>query len=111
MPEIGEMKLKAPLSARVGEPFEIKTVIRHPNHNGIAKDMATGKVIPEHYIKSLDVTFDGAPVYRFEFSAALSENPYLNLSMRIDRSGELELKWIDSTGAGYSKKHSIEATK
>ena len=50
-------------ASRIGEVFEIKTLIQHPMETGFRPD-PTGKPIPRDIIRSLVCTYNGVEIFR-----------------------------------------------
>ena len=51
-------RVKVPKTAAVGEVIELKALISHPMHTGLAKNKKTGEKIPRKIINRMTVSFD-----------------------------------------------------
>lgn len=102
-------RIKIPKEAKKGEVVQIKTLISHIMESGQRKD-AAGKVIPRHIINKLSVTFNGAPVFSADIAPAVSSNPYLEFSARVEESGTFKFTWVDDDGSVYSDEQAITVT-
>ncbi len=102
-------RIKIPKEAKKGEVIQIKTLISHIMESGQRKDSA-GKTIPRHIINKFSVTFNGAPVFSADIAPAVSSNPYLEFSARVDESGTFKFTWVDDDGSVYSDELAISVT-
>lgn len=96
-------RIRLPESAKVGDVIEIKTLISHVMETGQRKE-GDGKPIPRFIINAFTATFEGAEVFRAELYPSIAANPFLAFFMRVPGPGELELTWIDDSGAKVSEK-------
>lgn len=83
----------------------VKTLISHKMETGLRKDKKTGKVIPAHFIQSVDCEHNGASVMNAEWGVAISKNPYLSFKFAGKSGDTVKLSWADNTG----KSDSLEA--
>ena len=100
-------RVKVPKSVGKGEVFEVKALISHTMETGQRKDSKTGQVIPRMIINKFIATFEGQEVFVADWHPAVSANPYISFFMRADKSGTLELKWIDDEGATVTHTENI----
>jgi len=84
------------------EPVLAQIVISHPNHSGLAMDQATRQFTPAHYVRKVDVTYAGVPVFSADVDFSMSENPSFRFHF-IPRSGggELRATVVDSLGRRF----------
>ncbi|MBV8399080.1 MAG: thiosulfate oxidation carrier complex protein SoxZ, partial [Acetobacteraceae bacterium] len=54
----------------------------HPNSSGLQMDQVTRNYIAADFMQTLDVTYNGQPVFRLESDIAISEEPSFNFSFR-----------------------------
>ncbi|CAA7615610.1 putative sulfur oxidation protein (SoxZ) [Magnetospirillum sp. LM-5] len=99
-------RVKIPAQAAKGEVFEVKTTIDHDMESGQRKDSA-GKPIPRKIINKFVCTYNGKEVFKSDWAAAISANPYLSFFLTATESGPIELKWHDDDGQVYSASHAI----
>jgi sulfur-oxidizing protein SoxZ len=59
---------------------------------------AGGEPVPRLIIETMVATFDGAEVFRAEWSPGIAANPYLSFMLKIDGPGALEVVWSDEAG-------------
>lgn len=80
-----------------GEIIDIRTLISHQMESGVRRD-SDGNVIPRHIINTFRAEFDGEVVFEVEMEPAISANPYMQFTLKPDRSGTLKFTWIDDDG-------------
>ncbi len=96
MARLGKMKLIPSERVAAGQAGQYQLLISHPNNSGLQFDQMTRNYIPAHYIRSIQVTFDGAPVLTVEPNISISEDPSIHFSWVTDHSGTMEVKAVDS---------------
>ncbi|CCQ73759.1 thiosulfate oxidation carrier complex protein SoxZ [Magnetospira sp. QH-2] len=97
-------RVKVPKSAKKGDTFQIKTMIKHDMESGLRKGKG-GKIVPRKIINKFDVTFNGKPVFGMSLEGAVSASPYIAFFHRATESGEFKMTWSEETG------ESVSATK
>jgi len=108
----GKMKLSFADRVRPDEPLKVKLLISHPNSSGLQMDPVTRNYIPADFMQTLDVTYNGQPVFRLESDIAISEDPSFNFSVRpSDPSGTgvIEAEVLDSSQRHFSQSWSVPA--
>lgn len=93
-------RVKVPSEASKGEIVEIKALISHPMHTGLAKDKQ-GNVIPRKIINQFRVTFEGTEVFNMTMAPAVSANPFVAFPFKADASGAMEFVWVEDGGAEF----------
>jgi sulfur-oxidizing protein SoxZ len=90
------IKIRAKLKNGV---VRVKALINHKMETGLRKDKKTGKVIPAHFIESVDCDHNGASVLKAEWGVAVSKNPYLSFKFGGGAAGDtVKLTWKDNQG-------------
>ena len=79
---LGKMKLSLADRSKPEEPINVKLLISHPNSSGLQMDPATRNYILADFMQTLDVTYNGQPIFRLESDIAISEDPSFNFSVR-----------------------------
>jgi sulfur-oxidizing protein SoxZ len=87
-------RILLPKEAKRGETIEVRLVIQHPMETGFRRD-AGGKRVPRNAIHSLACRYDGAEVFRATLSTGIAANPLLRFFVRVERSADFELWWLD----------------
>lgn len=99
-------RVKVPKTASKGEVITIKTLISHPMESGQRKDKA-GNVIPRQIINKFTCEFNGQTVFTCDMDPAVSANPYLEFTAKVDESGTFKFTWVDDDGSVYSSENEI----
>ena len=87
-------RIQLPREAKRGEIVEVRVVIQHPMETGFRRD-PDGRQLPRNAIHSFACRYGGAEVFRATLSTGIAANPFLRFFVRAERSGELELWWLD----------------
>ncbi|CFX56804.1 Chain E, The Soxyz Complex [Candidatus Filomicrobium marinum] len=103
-------RVKLPDKATKGEVITIKTLVSHPMESGQRKDRKTGEKIPRMIINKFTATFNGQQVFGANIEPAVSANPYLEFTMKVEESGKFEFVWVDDAGTTYKTEKGIEVT-
>ena len=103
-------RVKVPKKASAGDVIKIKTLISHTMESGQRKDRKTGETIPRKIINKFTCTFNDQEVFSADIDPAVSSNPYMEFSCRVEESGTFKFVWVDDDGTEYSteKKISVE---
>lgn len=96
-------RIRVPESAKAGDVIEVKTLISHVMETGQRKD-AQGKPIPRNIINTFTASFNGKEVFKVDLQPGISANPYMAFHMRVPGPGDLELSWLDDSGARIVEK-------
>lgn len=89
------MKIKAKAK---GDVVNVKMMIKHPMHTGLVKDKKTGEKIPAKFIKTVDITANGKPVFTANLNTSVSKDPFLSFSYKGQSGDELAVNWKDNAG-------------
>jgi len=103
---LAEPRVKVPERARIGEPFTIKTLLRHPMDSGhrIGED---DRLIPRLIINRFIATFENEFVFSAIIEPSIAANPYFEFTVRLERSGRFRFLWIEDGGASIAVERSI----
>jgi sulfur-oxidizing protein SoxY len=107
---LGRMKLRVDGDLGGREPVLATLAIEHPNHSGLAMDPGTRQVIGADFVRKVDVTYDGAPLFSADVDFSISENP--NFRFRFvprGAGGELRASIVDSHERRFSAVHALGA--
>jgi sulfur-oxidizing protein SoxY len=73
--QMGKMGFRVDGDVRGTRPVLAQLTISHPNHSGLAMDQYTRQFTPAHYVRKVDVTYGGKPVFSADVDFSMSENP------------------------------------
>ena len=102
-------RIKVPKSASAGEVITIKTLISHPMESGQRKDK-DGNLIPRKIINKFTCEFNGTQVFTCDLDPAISTNPFLEFSAKVNESGTFKFTWVDDDGSTYTDEKKIEVS-
>ena len=87
----------------------VKILIFHPMETGYRKDKKTNKIVPKHFIHTVNVFQNDDLVMVIHWSRQVSKNPYLNLKIRDCNLGDLiRVSWEDNFGESGSGEVKLE---
>lgn len=86
-----------PKTYNVGDIVQIDAILEHPMETGLRKDK-DGAIIPAHYIKDVDVKFDGKTITTIEMSQSISTNPYVSFNLKVTKNADLTITATDTKG-------------
>jgi sulfur-oxidizing protein SoxY len=103
---MGQMRLATTQGDATGQqPVQVQLAIQHPNHTGLAMDQLTREFTPSHFVRKVDVTYGGKPVFSADVDFSMSENPNFRFwFVPAAGGGELQAQVVDSRDRNYSTK-------
>ncbi len=87
---------------------EIELAIEHPNCTGMQLDPVTRGYAPARFLRSLEVTHDGARVLSLETGISLSADPKLSFRLARPARGELRIVARDSDETVFEQPFDLE---
>ena len=99
-------RVKVPKTASAGEVITIKSLISHEMESGQRKDKE-GKPIPRQIINKFTCTFNGKTVFSCDIDPAISANPYLEFTVKVNEPGTFKFTWVDDDGSVYETEQDI----
>ena len=106
---LGQMKFSAQGDHSPNQALLAQLRISHPNVTGMQMDQVSRLYIPPHFVKQIDVTFNGQHVMSAETDIAISENPSFRFYFVPDGPGKLEAKVVDSKGLTFMKTYELDS--
>lgn len=99
---LGRMKMQVVGPLSDGRPTLAQLMISHPNHSGMAMDQATRLFTPAHFVRRVEVTYGGRPVFAADVDFTISENPHFRFDF-VPRGGDAELRAtaVDTEGKTF----------
>lgn len=89
------IKIRATLQ---GDVADVRILISHPMETGQRKD-DQGRLVPIHFIQTVTVTHNGAPMLEAQWSQSVSRNPFLGLRIKGAKAGDkITVSWTDNKG-------------
>jgi len=100
------MKIRATVK---GDVADIRVLIAHPMETGQRRD-AKGELVPQHFIQSIVVTYNGKTVYTGQWSQAVSRNPVFAVRVRGAKAGDkVSVTWVDNKGDRRTDEKTVDA--
>jgi sulfur-oxidizing protein SoxY len=93
---LGQMRFRVEGDLKGRTPVLAQLMIEHPNHSGLAMDQYSRQFTPAHYVRKVDVTYDGKPVFSADVDFSISENPNFRFWFQPQGNGELRATVVDS---------------
>lgn len=93
---LGQMGFRVDGDLNGSQPVQAQLAIKHPNHSGLAMDQATRQFTPAHYVRKVEVTYRGEPVFAADVDFSISEDPNFRFYFVPAGPGELRATVIDS---------------
>jgi sulfur-oxidizing protein SoxY len=104
---LGQMGFRVDGDLNGAQPVLAQLAIRHPNHSGLAMDQATRQFTPAHYVRKVEVTYQGEPVFVADVDFSISENPNFRFWFVPRGGGELRATVIDSHDRRFAAAHAL----
>ncbi|HEO64673.1 MAG TPA: thiosulfate oxidation carrier complex protein SoxZ [Spirochaetes bacterium] len=90
-----------------GDLVYLRTILIHPQNTGRVKDKRTKKLIPELYVNRITVKNGGKLVTTMNAGAALSQNPYIELTLAASKASKIQVTWRDTSGRSWNNSKSV----
>ncbi len=100
---LGKMKLRRLDELVLGEPNRAQILISHPNNTGMQMDQLTRHYVPAHFVKTIEVRYEGEPVLTVESDISLSEDPSIHFYYVPREPGVLSVEVLDSKEQRFAR--------
>ena len=107
---LGKMRLRVDGDLKGREPIRAELLINHPNHSGLAMDQFTRQFTPAHYVRKVDVTYAGKPVFSADLDFSISENPNFRFYFQPQGQGEMRVSAVDSRNMRFELVDALRAS-
>ena len=84
-------------------------MIRHPNASGLAMDQVTRLYAPPHYVKRIDIAYNGKKIMSADTDISISENPNFRFYFLPRQDGTLTVEAGDSTELSFRTTLQVKA--
>lgn len=108
---LGQMKFRLLEEFAVNKPVQAQLMIRHPNFNGMQMDQVTRHYTPAHFIRTIDITYEGEKVLRADSDIALSTDPVISFGFVPRRKGTLKVEVTDSKDQRFVREFDVPSTE
>jgi sulfur-oxidizing protein SoxY len=99
----GRMKLLLPEELRRGNPITAQILIKHPNNSGLQFDQVSRQFIPADFVKTIEVSYQGEPLFSVDSDISISEDPSVRFNFVPESAGSLTVRVTDSTGHTFEE--------
>jgi desulfoferrodoxin (superoxide reductase-like protein) len=107
-PEIRIPELVQRGEIRRGDVIHPQLKIRHPNRTGLVeRDGEFVRASEPLYLKEMQVWYGGDLVTRFEFTPALSDDPFITFALLASREAALEVRLANNRGERFEASREI----
>lgn len=109
MRDLGEMKMRLLGTYTAGKPMQAQLMVRHPNFNGMQMNQITRMYTPARFMKTLEVTYEGANVLRLDSDISLSTDPVVTFGFVPTGAGKLKVHVVDSEDKSFDRSFDVPA--
>jgi sulfur-oxidizing protein SoxY len=109
MQDIGHIKVRLMQPFAAGKPMQAQMMIRHPNFNGMQMNQATRLYTPAMFIRSIDVSYNGAQVMHLDSDISLSSDPVISFGFIPPQKGQLKVLVRDTKDATFGQSFDVPA--
>lgn len=107
---MGKMRVRVEGDLSGREPVRAELLINHPNHSGLAMDQTTRQFTPAHFVRKVDVSFAGKPVFSADVDFSISENPNFRFYFQPNGPGALKVMASDSQNREFEHVEALRAS-
>lgn len=104
--DIGRMKLHLIGDFVAGKPGQAVLMVRHPNFNGMQMNQITRYYTPPRFIRTIDTSYEGAPIFHLDSDISMSTDPVITFGFVPKAKGQLKVVVKDSKDATFD--HSFD---
>ena len=102
---LGEMRIRTDSDVKLNQPNRAQLLVRHPQHNGLQKELFSGFYIGADYITSITLSYGGKVFMKADTGFALSQHPSLHFYFVPQGSGALVASITDTENRTFT--HSV----
>jgi sulfur-oxidizing protein SoxY len=96
-----KIEIHIPSNIKKNDIFLVSVRLDHPMESGMNKDLTTGKILPELFVKSMEVYYAGEKMSWMELSPGISQPPVIKFNLIAGRSGPLLVKIKNNQGQEF----------
>lgn len=105
---MGKMQLRVDGDLQGREPVLAQLAISHPNHSGLAMDQFTRQFTPSDFVRKVEVTYKGQPVFSADVDFSISENPNFRFWIAPQGAGDLRAVVVDSRDRRFDSVQAVQ---
>ena len=81
-----------------GDKVTVRVLVSHDMESGQRRG-ADGKVVPAHFIQTINATHNGKTVMSAQWGPAVSKNPFVQFNFTGGKVGDkVAVNWVDNKG-------------
>jgi sulfur-oxidizing protein SoxY len=103
---LGKMQLRM-RKPTIGEPVEAQAIVSHPNYNGLQFDQKNRKYIEAHYVKNMQISYNGKTLMTVDTGISVSEDPSIRFTFVPQEAGTIKASVVDSKEQTFSLEKNI----
>lgn len=111
MASLGKMRFRVDGEPTANQPTLAQLMISHPNNSGLVMDQLSRHYVPSHFVRSINITYNGEPVMSADVDFSISENPNFRFYFTPSGSGELKAEVVDSNDLRFETAIAIQGLK
>ena len=100
-----------PNPAKRGELITVKALAEHEMEPGVRLNPDTLVVYPRFILNKLICRYNGAKVFVSDWYSGVSANPYISFNLLADKSGEIEIEWVDDYNSSTYAREDFAVTE
>ena len=103
-------KIRLPRNIKRGDIINVKVQARYPSITGLGTIGDTDDFMrkePARYLREMKVIYNGTEISTFMMSSAVSENPRIEFSMKVDEPGTLKVLFESNKGETFEASKKI----
>jgi len=108
--DIGRIKVRLLGTYTAGQPMQAQVMVRHPNFNGMQMNQITRMYTPARFIKTTEVTYEGANVLRLDSDISMSSDPVVTFGFVPRGPGQLKVVVQDSEDKTFAGSFDVPAS-
>ena len=102
-----QVLINAPKTAKKGEVIELKALILHVMETGF-RPGTNGRIIPRNIIERFTASWNGAEIFRMDFSPAIAANPFVSFFAVANEGGKITFRWTGDEGFAVEESVAID---
>jgi sulfur-oxidizing protein SoxY len=107
--DLGHMKMRLLEPFVAGRSMQAQLMIRHPNFNGMQMNQVTRLYTPALFIRTIDVSYNGAQVMHLDSDISLSSDPVIGFGFIPPQKGQLKVLVRDTQDATFGQSFDVPA--
>jgi len=108
---VGKMRLRVGDPVEPGRPAVAQLMISHPNDSGLAMDQVTRSYATPHFVRRVEVRYDGKPIMNADVDFSISENPNFRFYFVPTGDGELDAKVVDNQDLEFTARMKLDSPR